>query len=171
MTSRQLCRLTGIDEQHFSDFLNGRRGLETAHTIQLLQVLSGSKKAHPKTAQIAHFQQNGRELAGTLRLDVPDYGGFVPGQSGRDANDTTGIDNTPTARDVAGSDDYLQRMVGFLKQQQEIYRQAIGHIDNYLANMQRAKPNAQGVTEPPRYTPDNAISSRPGVRGDKFSRR
>lgn len=102
---------------------------------------------------------------------MPDYGGFVPGQSGRDANDTTGIDNTPTARDVAGSDDYLQRMVGFLKQQQEIYRQVISHIDEYLANMQRAKPNVGGTTEGPRYSPDNSISSRPGVRCDKFLRR
>ena len=171
LSSRQICRLSGISEQQMSDFLNGRRGLGTSHTIQLLQVLNGSKKAHPKTAQIAHFQQNGRELAGTLRFDLPDYGGFVPGESGEDSNDTAGIDSTPTARDVPGSDDYLQQMVGFLKQQQEIYRQAISHIDDYLAGIQKAKPNTAGVTEGPGHIDDNAVSSKPGPRPDRFSQK
>ena len=102
-----------------------------------------------------------------MKLD--NGGGWVAGQSGQDPNGTDDVTGVKTARDLPNPDDYQQETIDFLKAQQNIHRSAIAEIQKYLDNVAKGKVNKNGPSEAPRYTPDNAISSKPGPRGDKFS--
>ena len=113
-------------------------------------------------SQIVSLQERGRPM----KLDSS--GSWVPGLSGQDPNGTDDITGVRTARDLDNSDDYQARITAFLKDQQSLYRQAIAHIDNYLANFQKAKVNKSGNTEPARRISDNDKSPHPGPRGDAF---
>ena len=167
LSTRQIGKLAKISEQQLCDFLAGRKGLSTKSICRLLQVVNATPyqlqaKLSGKVIHVEHFQHMGEEMRFA-------NGGWVAKEGGTDdPNDSTGIDSTPTARDVDGSDDYLRQTIGFLKQQQEIYRQAIGHIDSWFANYQKARPNPAGVTGPPRSVAVNETSRTAGSRGDLF---
>jgi hypothetical protein len=164
----KMARLIGTEPANFSAFVNGRIGLSSKSTIKLLQLLSLTKrevetKLGVTNVQIAHYQQNGVQM----RLDSG--GSWVPGLSGQDPNGSDDVTGVKTDRDLDNSDDYQARITAFLKDQQSIYRQAIAHIDNYLANVQRGKVNRDGVTSGPRSVNTNDKSSHPGSRGDLLS--
>jgi plasmid maintenance system antidote protein VapI len=170
LTQKELAKLLKVDKGNFSKFLSGQVGLNSDTTLQLVRLMNLSPRSlqlkfgqpEQTRARLLHLQENGKQM----RLSND---GWVSGQSGTDPNDTTGIDATPSARDTDGSSDYLDKIIPFLKQQQEIYREAIGHIDDYLANVQRVKINRQGPSEAPRRISDSDASSHPGSRGDLLS--
>ena len=145
LSQRQLCEVLNLNEGTFSRFLSGKVQLLPEDTLKVLRLISLSRRdldlklCQRTTSKIQHLQVKGEQM--TFAVD-----GWVPRQSGVDP-DGGGIDAVPTARDVEGSDDYLRRMVGFLKQQQEIYRSAISHIDDYLAKVTRGKtePRLNGI--------------------------
>lgn len=72
-----------------------------------------------------------------MKLDSS--GSWVPGISGQDPNGTDDVTGVKTARDLDNSDDYQAKITAFLKDQQSIYPRTIARIDNYLANVQKAK--------------------------------
>jgi hypothetical protein len=147
LTSRQICQLTDINEQHLCDFLAGRKGLSLTSTVRLLEIFGLSKSQleaklrPPKKIMIEHFQS-----LDSKPMKLEDGSG--------DPNDGDGSvihdDDPDTTED-------------FLRKQIEIHRSAIGVISDYLV---KAKVNKSGSTEPARTVSD---SRKAGPRGDKFT--
>ena len=165
----RIAKLIGVDSSNFSAFVNQRAGLSATSVCRLLELLNSSKrqlemKLASKPIQIRHFQEGGEPM----RLDSASA--WVPGQSGVDPNNSSDIVSTPTARDLPNARDYEQQTVGFLRQQQELYRSAIAEIEKYLSNAQRATVNRSGSTEPARRINDNTVSRTSGPRSDRFNR-
>ena len=162
ISQRKLAKLIKTDETHLANFLAGRSGLSAEKSLRLMQILNASrsqleaKLVKAATMQITHFQERGKPMRFS-------NDGWVAGV-GPDPNDGD-ITAIKTARDLDNPDDYQGRIVAFLKDQQSIYRQAIVHIDNYLAGI-KAKPNPSGITGPARSVPSNTTSRTPGSRGD-----
>ena len=96
---------------------------------------------------------------------VFDGSGWVAGQSGSDPSNSTGIDNTWKQGGDPSDDD----LIDTLRQVDNFHKQAREAIAAYLTNIMKAKVNKTGSTEPARRTSDNADSSKPGTRGDKFT--
>lgn len=170
ISQRKPAKLIKTDETHLANFLAGRTGLSAEKSLKLVQLLNTSKaqlerKFNGKavTSQIVSLQQRGKPL----QLDSA--GAWTPGLSGQDPNGSDDITGVKTARDLDNADDYQAKITAFLKDQQSIYRQAIAHIDNYLANVRRAKVNRAGSTEGARTVNTNDKSSHPGSRGDLLS--
>jgi transcriptional regulator with XRE-family HTH domain len=170
LTHKQLARLIGCDRSQLTSYLSTGTGISAERALKLVQVLGASRSQleakFGRTAvssQIVSLQERGK----VMKLDSS--GAWVSGQSGQDPNGTDDITGVKTARDLDNSDDYQARITAFLKDQQAIYRQAIAHIDNYLTNVQKAKVNRAGNTEPARTVNTNDKSSHPGSRGDLFS--
>jgi hypothetical protein len=165
LTSRQICKLTGINEQHLCDFLAGRKGLSAQSTMRLLQTMNANRNQiemklnKPDTATIAHYQQAGQPMTVA-------NGAWVPGLTGEDpvnSTNNTGTNANP-ARSVPDADE-LEFLAGLAG----LHQQIIDKINARQAQ-QKAKPNAKGVTEGPRKISDNTISKTPGPRADLFHR-
>jgi hypothetical protein len=172
LTYRQLCKFLSIDEGNFNGFIHGRNGLSAERTLKLLQLMNLSRRdlelkfANPDrlTSRIMKLQEC-RDGQPSLRLDndgwYPGTGGNGAGTDPVGSTDITGTNANP-ARKVPG-DDEMEFLAGLAGLHQSI-------IDKINAWQARAQVNRVSSTERTRYTPDNAISSRPGIRGDKFSR-
>jgi hypothetical protein len=123
-----------------------------------MQVLSASKQelvakfGRPATAQIVHFQSEGKPM----KLS---YGGSVAGV-GPDLNDgdITTVRSTGSQGDDPGYDDLTRT----LAQVQALHRQAIQIITDYETR-QKAKPNPSGSTGSARQI---SRPKNPGPRGD-----
>lgn len=165
----QIAKLIGTDTSNFSAFINGRAGLSAVSVCRLMELLNSSKRQldqrlNAKPVQIRHFQSEGAPM----QLDAGSA--WVSGQSGVDPNDSSDIVSTPTARDLPNARDYEQQTIGFLRQQQELYRSAIQEIENYLTRAPKATVNRAGTTEPARRIDDNQRSRTAGPRPSRFSR-
>jgi len=115
------------------------------------------------SARLMHLQESGRELAKVVQFTAPNDG-WVPSRTDPPGSEGIGV---KTASNLEDAPDDLSRV---LAQLNGLHQRAIQIIDEYVDSKRKSSPNAMGSTEPPRYTPDNAISSRPGIRADKFSR-
>jgi plasmid maintenance system antidote protein VapI len=165
----KIARMIGVETGNFSAFVNGRIGLSARSTVKLLQLLNLTKrqveeKLAIKPVTIAHFQHGGREVAETVRFAAPLAKQFewVPGLSGQDPDGSDDVTGVKTARDLNNADDYLAQTIAMLRDQQQILRQADAHIEAYIANAQKAHPNA-GSTGPARQI---SRPKTPGPRGD-----
>jgi hypothetical protein len=118
----------------------------------------------PLRPPLERFQSNGEVIA------LDSNTGWVPGLvgGGSDPNNGGSITDVPTARDSDGTDDYLDQIHDFLRDQQEVHRAAIAAIDNYFQTI-KAKPNPRGSTESPRKIDDNTASITAGPRPDRFT--
>lgn len=159
----KIAKLVGMEPSNFSNFINGKIGLSSRATIELLRLLNLSRrevemKLSAKTVHVEHLQQEGQ----LMTLD--DNGGWVAG----DSSGSDSIDDVPTARDLPNSDDYLDEIHDFLRGQQSVHRSAIAAIDDYF-NTLKAKVNKTGSTEPARRTDDNERSRTAGPRPDRFA--
>jgi transcriptional regulator with XRE-family HTH domain len=169
LTQNKLARLLQVDDSQFSRFLKGTANLSSEKTLKLVRLLSCSKRdlelkfGSPErlTSRITKLQESGRKI---IHFDNGD--GWVAGQSGTDSNGSTDITGTNAnpARNVPDADE-LEFLAGLAG----IHQSIIDQINNWQAQT-KVVPNKIGSTKSPRYTPDNAISSKPGPRGDKFSR-
>jgi transcriptional regulator with XRE-family HTH domain len=174
LSQRKLAKMIKTDEAHLANFLAGRSGLSAEKSLKLMQILNSTRSQleakfarKAVTSRILELQESGQPM----KLDAS--GSWVAkegGDWGSDPNNSTSIDNTPTARDLPGADDYQQRTIDFLKDQQNIYRKAIAEIDSYLNKVQKARPNANGSTESPRTVTTNVRSSTPGPKPDLFAK-
>jgi transcriptional regulator with XRE-family HTH domain len=168
LTQKQLARYIGCDRSQLTSYLSTGRGLSAERSLRLMQVLNSSRSQleakfgrKAVSSRILELQERGK----AMKLDRS--GSWVPG--GTDPNGTDDVTGVKTARDLDNSVDYQAKITAFLKAQQSIYRQAIAHIDNYLANVQKSKVNKDGVTDAPRKANTNTVSSTPGPRGDLLS--
>jgi hypothetical protein len=155
LTSRQICQLTDINEQHLCDFLAGRKGLSLTSTVRLLEIFGlnktelEAKLRSPRKIMIEHFQSlDGKPL----KLDG---GNWTPGQQGRDPNDGGNIDGDGSDAGDLGTEDFLRKQI-------EIHRSAIAAISDYLV---KGKVNKTGSTRPARTVSDPRT---PGAKGDAF---
>jgi hypothetical protein len=120
LSSRDLCQLTDINEQHLCDFMAGRKGLSLTSTVRLLELFSLSrtqleaKLRPPKKILIEHFQSlDGKPLT------LDDSGGsWVPGQSGQDPNDSGTDDEQALLEEISG---LHQQIVDKIKAYQDTY--------------------------------------------------
>jgi transcriptional regulator with XRE-family HTH domain len=168
LSSRDIARLTRISAQHICDFLAGRKGLSTASLTRVLQLLNTNvnqlqaRLGPAATAQIAHFQEKGKQM----QLDAG--GSWIAkegGDWGKDPVDSTSIaeTNKNPARQAPSTDD-LEFLAGLAALHQSI-------IDKINARQAvKSKVNAAGSTEPPRRISDNETSRTAGVRGDLFTK-
>jgi hypothetical protein len=149
----KIARACGMEPSNFINFINGKIGLSGAATIKLYQLLGMSKHeveiklGNIPTAQIAHFQQEGK----LMKLDD---GNWTPGQQGRDPADTGSI--------IDNDDDE-----GFLAGIAAIHQSI---IDKIIARQIRAKVN-KGPTEPVRTIKDNTDNRKAGPRSDLFNQK
>jgi transcriptional regulator with XRE-family HTH domain len=157
LTHKDLARYIGCDRSTLTSYLSTGRGLSAERSLRLMQVLNSSRSQLE-----AKF---GRKAVSSRILELQERGKAMKLDSSNGTDDVTGV---KTARDLDNSDDYQAKITAFLKAQQSIYRQAIAHIDNYLANVQKSKVNRDGNTEPARRITDNDRSSKPGPKGDLF---
>jgi hypothetical protein len=101
--------------------------------------------------------------------------GWVPREGMDPSDDPANSDGDVTARtnrtaDDDGTDDPLVSILAALN---NLYPQ-IDNIHRQIGNIltiRKAVANPRGVTSDPRYTPENAISSKPGPRPQEFSTR
>jgi transcriptional regulator with XRE-family HTH domain len=173
LSQNKLARLLKVDDGQFSKFLAGKTNISPEKTLKLLQLMNLSSRdlelkfGNPDriTSRITKLQQC-RDGQPSLRLDndgwYPGTGGSGAGTDPVGSTDITGTNANP-AREVS-DDDELEFLAGLAGLHQSI-------IDKINAWQARAQVNRVSSTEGTRYTPDNAISSRPGIRGDKFGRK
>jgi plasmid maintenance system antidote protein VapI len=168
ITQKELSRLLKTDNANFNKFLNGQNGLSAETTLALVRLMNLSQRdlqlkfgAQDKTrARLMHLQVRGKQVAEELRFDD----GWVSGQSGTDPVNSTSIIDTWKEGGEPSGDDILD----VLREIDGIYAEARKAIANQINRITQAKVN-KGPTSGPRYTPDNAVTSKPGPRGDKFS--
>jgi transcriptional regulator with XRE-family HTH domain len=171
LKSRDIAKLTGISEQQICDFLAQRKGLSIASLHRLLNLLNTNvnqiqaKVGPAGSTRIIELQESGKPM----HLDV--NGGWYPGTdgsgAGTDPNGSTSIveTNKNPARQVpdAEEQEFLAGLAG-------LHQSIIDKINDWQARKMKARPNANGSTEPPRRINDNSASSEPGNRGDLFSK-
>jgi transcriptional regulator with XRE-family HTH domain len=169
LTQKELARFLRIDKANFSKFLNGTAGLNAETTLQLVRLMSLNKRdlalkfGEPDRtrARLMYLQESGTPL----HFDANE--GWYPGTDGAgvDPNGSTSIveTNKNPAR-VAPTDDDLEFLAGLAT----LYQSIIDKINARQAV--KGKVNKSGETESPRKIGGNADSSKPGPRGDLFSR-
>jgi transcriptional regulator with XRE-family HTH domain len=160
-TQKKIAHELSIDQGQFSAFLGGTVNLSAERVLKLLQFLNKQPVVKPaKMIRLEHFQSMGEPMT------LDSGGSWVPGdKSGGsdpvDSTDITGTNDNP-ARSVP-DDDELEFLAGLAGLHQSI----IDKINERQA-MQKAKPNAAGVTSPPKKIADNTTSKTAGSRGDLF---
>jgi transcriptional regulator with XRE-family HTH domain len=165
LAQNRLARLLKVDESQWSRFLNGQANLSSEKTLQLHRLLSFSRRdlelkfGSPEklTARLMHLQVKGQPMK--LGND-----GWVAG-TGPDQND--GDITSVSSVNGGPSDDQLTDV---LRQVGNLHRQALDILNDYTSKIQKARPNANGTTEPARRINDNTASQTPGPRPDRFSR-
>jgi transcriptional regulator with XRE-family HTH domain len=154
VSQAQLCRYLAIDHSSLSHFLSGTKGLDPSVIIKLCQTLSLSKRdvamkfstKPARTAKILSLQESTCGQPARIRLDVNDPGSYVPGLSGTDPNNSTGIDNTPQASELPDHDHYLDETLDTLRSVRKIHRAAIKVINDFIL---AAKVNRDGTQTQP----------------------
>jgi hypothetical protein len=152
LTSRQICHLTNINEQHLCDFLAGRKGLSLTSTVRLLEMFGFSKSQleaklrSPKKIMIEHFQSDGD------RMTLDGDGSWIAKEGVTDDPNDGGsiVDDDPET-----TEDFLRKQIG-------IHKAAIAAISDYLV---KGKVNKTGSTGPARTVSDPRT---PGAKGDAF---
>jgi transcriptional regulator with XRE-family HTH domain len=151
---QKIARLVGVEPSNFSNFVNGKVGLNAASTVKLLQLLNLTRrqveeKLTAKAVTISHFQEHGRQVAEVIRFDNGD--GWVPGRTSEPTSE--GIE-VKTASNLEDAPDELTRV---LAQLNGLHQQAIQIIADYETR-QKATPNPSGSTSPARQIsrPKNA---------------
>jgi hypothetical protein len=150
ISKAEIARHCQIDEANFSAALNGRRGLSADGVLRLHTLLNLSRRevlakfsTPVRNSKILCLQESVEGRPARMRLDGNDSGAWVPGLSGTDPNDSTGIDNTPSA-DTTGPV-WDQDLIDNLRETRGYHRKAIRAINDFI---NRAKANRDGTTPP-----------------------
>ena len=168
LTQGTLARFLRIDESQMSRFLRGEANLGSDKLLQLVKLLSLSKRdlqlkfgsPGKLTSRLMHLQEGGRKIAKVVRFDNGD--GWVPGLSGTDPNDSSDDITTVRSTGSQGDDPESDDLTRTLAQVQALHRQAIQIITDYETR-QKAKPNPNGSTGPTRQI---SRLKTAGPRGD-----
>jgi transcriptional regulator with XRE-family HTH domain len=137
----QMARAIQVQENNYSSFLKGRRGISATSTCLLLKYLSlppdqvvATFSKNNLSCRILNLQERGKKL----KLE------YVPGLSGTDPNDGAGerITVAPSPHD---QDQCLTDTLQTLNNLRGLHAKAISAIDAYIA---QAKVNRQGSTAP-----------------------
>jgi len=146
LTQSALARLLKIDVNQMSKFLRGEANLGSDRLLQLVKLLSLSKRdlqlvfSAPEklTSRLMHLQEGGRELAEVVHFAAPNDG-WVPGLTHPILSD----DDITTVRSTGaeGDDPSYDDLTRVLAQVQGLHRQAISTIEAYEAR-QRARVNS-----------------------------
>jgi hypothetical protein len=169
----KIAKLIDVEPGNFSAFVNHRIGLSAASTVKLLQLLNLTKRqveeSWPLNLSLSPiFRRPEKRWPSRSVLPLHRQNNLTHGCQHFLAKTLTGPMTLPRLkrRYLPNADDYQQKTIDFLRDQQNIHRSAIKAIDDYLAGVQRGKVNITGTKGPARSVPSNTTSRTPGQRGD-----